>query len=96
MRVLLLLLQPERKDSVLSVTETFTLHSRPGATRKILLDFDGHTTEGVGWNVRNSRPSIVTPPYDKVSLAIHVWSGLLLHVQCDTIVMPRCVTHNCV
>lgn len=31
-------------------TETFKLHSRPTATRKIYLDFDGHTTTDPLWN----------------------------------------------
>lgn len=31
-------------------TETFALHSRPGSTRKIFLDFDGATVQGTGWN----------------------------------------------
>ena len=32
------------------LTQTFLLHSRPTATRKIYLDFDGHTTSGTPWN----------------------------------------------
>ena len=31
-------------------SQTFTLHSRPGATRKIFLDFDGATVTNSGWN----------------------------------------------
>ena len=31
-------------------TETFKLHSRPGASRVIFLDFDGHVTSGTSWN----------------------------------------------
>ena len=48
-------------------TETFILHSRPGATRKIYLDFTGHTTTGTQWN--NPPPSglgkttFTTPPF---------------------------------
>ena len=30
--------------------QTFTLHSRPGATRKIFLDFNGATVSDTGWN----------------------------------------------
>jgi hypothetical protein len=41
----------------------FKLHSRPGAPRRLVLDFTGHTTTGTAWNSA-SRPSIVTPPYD--------------------------------
>jgi len=32
------------------LAQTFLLHSRPTATRKIYLDFDGHTTSGTPWN----------------------------------------------
>jgi subtilisin-like proprotein convertase family protein len=43
--------------------DAFHLHSRPGASKVIFLDFDGHTTTGTSWN-NASRPSIFTPPYD--------------------------------
>jgi hypothetical protein len=48
-------------------TQTFILHSRPTATRKIYLDFTGHTTTGTQWN--NPPPSglgkttFTTPPF---------------------------------
>lgn len=32
-------------------SQTFTLHSRPGATKQIFLDFDGTDLSGTGWNV---------------------------------------------
>ena len=35
---------------VFSTSQTFKLHSRPGATRKIFLDFDGATVSNTGWN----------------------------------------------
>ena len=38
----------------------FLLHSNPGATKSIFLDFDGHTTRGTAW--LNGK-TIVTPPY---------------------------------
>jgi hypothetical protein len=31
-------------------SQTFTLHSRPSSSRKIYLDFNGHTTTGTFWN----------------------------------------------
>ena len=34
-----------------AASETFALHSRPGATRKIFLDFDGAEVANTGWNV---------------------------------------------
>jgi PKD repeat protein len=33
-----------------SYTDTFQLHSRPGARRVIFLDFDGHDVAGTAWN----------------------------------------------
>lgn len=45
------------------LTSTFLLHSKPGATKVIYLDFDGHSTSGTLWN--NGRPDpIVSGPYD--------------------------------
>ncbi|MBI1309979.1 hypothetical protein GC176_01630 [bacterium] len=44
------------------LNETFTLHSRPGATKTIYLDFDGHVTTGTSWNVAYG--TVVTPAYD--------------------------------
>jgi subtilisin-like proprotein convertase family protein len=55
--------------SPFSPEETFRLHSRPGSTKFILLDFDGHTTSDTPWNdpnpdeVGDEIPTIVTPPY---------------------------------
>ncbi|HLA85580.1 MAG TPA: clostripain-related cysteine peptidase, partial [Thermoguttaceae bacterium] len=42
--------------------ETFLLHSNPGASKVIYLDFDGHTTTGTLWNNIYGDP-IVTPAY---------------------------------
>src|SRR5881397_2164846 len=45
--------------------QTFFLHSRPGATKVIYLDFDGHLTSGTFWNIGfNSGQDIVSAPYD--------------------------------
>ena len=45
--------------------QTFRLHSRPGALRKIYLDFNGHTTTGALWNQNyTGGANIVTPPFD--------------------------------
>lgn len=44
-------------------TQTFLLHSRPSATRKVYLDFTGHTTTGTPWNGTWNRPTFTTPPY---------------------------------
>ncbi len=46
-------------------TQTFLLHSLPGATRVIYLDFDGHTTTGTAWNdTFTSGAAFTTPAYD--------------------------------
>ena len=43
-------------------SETFLLHSRPGSSRVIFLDFDGHTVSGTAWNSSYGDP-IVSPAY---------------------------------
>jgi len=45
----------------------FLLHSNPGATKRIFLDFDGHTTTGTQWNTQNNGANgaaIISPAYD--------------------------------
>ncbi len=44
--------------------DTFFLHSLPGATKTIYLDFDGFTTRDTQWNTDFNLPNIVTPVYD--------------------------------
>jgi PKD repeat protein len=43
--------------------QTFTLHSNPGASKILLLDFDGHITTGTPWN-SSYGASITSGPYD--------------------------------
>lgn len=43
--------------------DTFQLHSLPGATKVVLLDFDGHATTGTPWNSSYGDP-IVSAPFD--------------------------------
>lgn len=51
-------------SGTLSVTDTFLLHSKPGASKVIYLDFDGHTTSGTYWNSSfTGGADIVTPAY---------------------------------
>ena len=46
-------------------SQTFLLHSKPGATKVIYLCFTGFTTGGTAWNASyTSGANIVTPPYD--------------------------------
>ncbi len=48
-----------------ALSQTFLLHSNPGASKKIYLDFDGHVTSGTSWNSAfTGGASIVTPAYD--------------------------------
>jgi subtilisin-like proprotein convertase family protein len=42
----------------------FSLHSLPGATKRIYLDFTGNVTTGTHWNTDANQPSIFTPPFD--------------------------------
>ena len=43
--------------------DTFFLHSLPGATKTIYLDFDGHLTRDTQWNDLAGLPNILTPAY---------------------------------
>lgn len=46
--------------------DVFKLHSLPGATRVIYLDFDGHTASGTLWNSSfNGGATIVSAPFDQ-------------------------------
>jgi subtilisin-like proprotein convertase family protein len=47
-----------------ALDQTFLLHSNPGATKVIYLDFDGHTTSGMTWNTNyNDGADFTTPAY---------------------------------
>ena len=45
------------------LADTFRLHSLPGASQTIYLDFDGHVTEGTTWNSASGQASIASPAY---------------------------------
>lgn len=46
-------------------TDSFKLHSLPGANRIIYLDFNGHTTTGTRWNTNQTGGApIVSAPFD--------------------------------
>jgi PKD repeat protein len=45
-------------------TKTFILHSRPGATKVIYLDFNGHVIKGALWNTDQVATSITVPAFD--------------------------------
>ncbi|MHC4259890.1 MAG: hypothetical protein ACYSTF_05715, partial [Planctomycetota bacterium] len=48
-------------NAIVPYNQTFLLHSQPGATKVIYLDFDGHTTTGTIWN---GGGTVVSLPYD--------------------------------
>jgi PKD repeat protein len=56
---------PTVQEALVPLEQTFLLHSRPGATKKIYLDFNGHTTSGTSWkDIKDGDTTFVTPPYD--------------------------------
>ncbi|WP_374089806.1 Ig-like domain-containing protein [Methylomicrobium lacus] len=48
--------------SALPAGEVFKLHSLPGASRTVFLDFDGHVISGTAWN--STYPTLTAVPYD--------------------------------
>lgn len=67
-----------------ALSDTFKLHSLPGAEKTIFLDFDGHVTENTLWNSTFTTPTITTPPFDldgnasefsneEMELIQHIW-----------------------
>ena len=57
-------------------SETFFLHSKPGATKVIYLDFDGNTTSGTYWNSDfTGGANIVTPPYSTDATVTTIFSA---------------------
>lgn len=48
----------------ISASQTFLLHSRPGASKTVYLDFDGEVITGSGWNNYTSVDPLVAKPFD--------------------------------
>ena len=48
----------------ISISEVFTLHSKPGASRVVHLDFDGHDITGTIWNNSAGRTTLYALPYN--------------------------------
>lgn len=44
--------------------QTFFLESKPGSTKTLFLDFDGHVTQGTAWNNSYGIASINSPAFD--------------------------------
>ncbi len=59
--------------------QTFLLHSRPGATKVIYLDFDGHVTTGTSWNLNGQ--DIVSAPFDLDGLPLSFNTTELQSIQ---------------
>lgn len=52
-------------EAIAPLSQTFLLHSKPGASKIIYLDFDGFTISGTQWNTDyNGGADIVAPPWD--------------------------------
>lgn len=47
---------PQPQQALAPLTDTFSLHSKPGASKTIYLDFNGHVLTGTAWNVGTSDP----------------------------------------
>lgn len=56
---------PYVNDAPFPLEQTFALHTRPGATRILYLDFDGFTVHATDWNNTNhAYDDIVVAPFD--------------------------------
>ena len=51
-----------RAPAAYPLVDTFKLHSKPGSSRVIYLDFDGHVTTNTAWN-SSYGATITSPPY---------------------------------
>lgn len=56
---------PSLTDNTISLATAFSLSSRPSATKKIFLDFDGHTLTNSDWNYARNIAVITSQPFDK-------------------------------
>lgn len=51
--------------ALVALADTFRLHSKSNSTRRIFLDFDGHTMSGNAWTANyNGGADIIAPPWD--------------------------------
>ena len=63
-------------------SDTFLLHSKPGLSRVIYLDFTGHTTSGTSWNTSyKAGADFVSPPYDTDGTPAVFSAGELANIQ---------------
>jgi subtilisin-like proprotein convertase family protein len=61
--------------------QTFSLHSLPGATKTIYLDFDGHLTRETAWNDQFNVPNILTLAYSLDDDYLNFSEDELLNIQ---------------
>ncbi|MES2468896.1 MAG: PKD domain-containing protein [Verrucomicrobiota bacterium] len=62
--------------------ETFRLHSKPGMSRVIYLDFNGHTTSSTSWNTNfTGGAAFTTPVYNTDGNASSFSDGELANIQ---------------
>jgi len=54
--------EAETITEAVSAAQVFRLHSKPGASNVVYLDFDGHTIEGAAWNTDGN--ILVALPFD--------------------------------
>lgn len=62
-------------------SQTFLLHSRPTSTKKIYLDFDGHTTTGTSWNSTYTAGGSITTPAFNIDSTTGFSDTELLRIQ---------------
>ena len=75
---------PRREAAAFPYADSFLLHSRPNATRRVYLDFDGHQVSGTAWNdarhpvidVRGLHRWTATPAFSDAELDVvqEVWA----------------------
>ena len=64
------------------LAETYLLHSNPGGTKTIYLDFDGHTTVGTSWNsAYTGGDPIVTPEFNFEGYDTSTTEGEMIRIQ---------------
>ena len=63
-------------------SQTFLIHSKPGLTRVLYLDFNGHTTTGTQWNTSyTAGAAFTTPAYDTDGVPGSFSSAELANIQ---------------
>ena len=69
-------------SATMPYNQTFLLHSRPGASKVIYLDFDGHTTSGTSWNSSyNGGADIISQPFSTDSNSSNFSNDELARIQ---------------